>query len=221
MLTTIVFDKPNIIFQKESSKIFSIINFLIFNYRQYAISGYHELLNTIPHLNDIIGPIDLETRLQIQAIEKKKNHSNNLKIIGKYQVIIEKIFGVIETYLNISKNHPHILRTPEIHSFLKDLLLEGESNSESKNSFILNEEPIPGLTGMDFYADYNQSNNTLKIYFKINGFQKFPSEILTKDSFLESDEIPSSKGQMSKLILNIYNSGFSEEGESSSEKKKS
>jgi len=220
VLTTIGADKPNFDFQKESSKIFSIINFLIFNYRQYAISGYHELLNTIPHLNDIIGPIDLETRLQIQAIEKKKNHSNNLKIIGKYQIIIEKIFGVIETYLNISKNHPHILRNPEIHSFLKDILLEGESNQESKNSFNLDEELIPGLTSMDFYADYNQSINTLKIYFKINGFQKFPSEILTKESFLESDEIPSSQGQMSKLILNIYNSGFSEEGESSSEKKK-
>ena len=98
--------------------------------------------------------------------------------------------------------------------------LDQEINSESKNTFILNEEPIQGLIGMDVYVDYNQSNNTLKIYFKINGFQKFPSEILTKDSFLESDEIPSSKGQMSKLILNIYNSSLSEEGESSSEKKK-
>lgn len=219
VLTTIGADKPNINLQKESSKIFSIMNFLIFNYRQYSISGYHELLNTIPYLNDIIGPIDPETKIQIQSIEKKKNYSNNLKIIGKYQIIIEKIFRVIETYLNISRNHPHILKAPEIHTFLKDILLTKEMNPESKNTFNLEQELIKGVNSIDFYADYNQSINTLKIFFKIESFSKFPSDVLTEKSFIESDKIPNSKGQMSKLILNFYNSSVADEEESSSEKK--
>lgn len=218
ILTTIGADKPNIDFQKESSKVFSVINFLIFNYRQYSISGYHELLNTIPHLNDIIGPIDSETKLQIQAIEKRKNHSKNLKIIGKYQIILDKIFRVIENYLNISRNHPHILRAPEIHSFLTDFLVNSKNNSESKKTFILDQKLIEGLTSLNLYVDYNQSKNILKIYFNLDGFQKFPSKIFSKKSFMEKEKIPRSKGQMSKLILNIYNSSLDEDLEESEKK---
>ena len=211
MLSSIGVDKPKIDLQKESSKIFSILNFLIYNYRQYTISGYHELLNTIPHLYDIIGPIDQDTKLQIQMIEKKQNNSNNLKIIGKYQIIIEKIFEVIEKYLKISKNHPFILKSPEIHGFLKNILYE--SQKEAENTLEIEDDKITNMKKINFYFDFDQGNNSLKIYFKIEGFSSYPTDNFNKESFKKTVKNIGSPGEISELINNIYNSKVKNEKE--------
>lgn len=219
MLSSIGADKPKIDLQKESSKIFSVLNFLIYNYRQHTISGYHELLNTIPHLYDIIGPIDQDTRLHIQQIERKnledKNISENINIIGKYQIIIDNIFEVVERYLKISKNHPHILKSPEIHSFLKNILFE--SKKEAENVLEIEDDKISNMKKVNFYFDFDQGNNCLKIYFKIDGFDSFPSVIFNKDSFMMTRKNFGSPGKISELVYNIYNSKIKNEEDDNGE----
>lgn len=213
ILSSIGANKPKIELQKESSKIFSVINFLIYNYRQHTISGYHELLNTIPHLYDIIGPIDQDTRSHIQRIErdnhKNKDYRKNLDIIGKYQIIIDNIFEVVEKYLKISKNHPHILKSPEIYSFLKNILFE--SKKEAENVFEIEDDKISNMKKVNFYFDFDQGKNCLKIYFKIDGFESFPSDNFNRESFMRIEKNFGSPGKISELVYNIYNSKIKNE----------
>ena len=204
ILSIIGVENKNINLQKQSSKCFSVLNYIIFNYRQYSISGYHELLNTIPHLNSILGPIDYDTRMQIQMIEKNKDHARNFKIIGKYQIIIDKIFQVVEKYLNISKNHPLILKTYSIHAFLKDLLYEDKD--DSKNTFEILDAKEGGIKKIDFYFDFNDKSNLLKMYFKMDASENFLSEKFPEKTFLDPDDSQDSNGKVSKLISFLYNS---------------
>lgn len=211
IISIIGIEKPDVNLQKQSSKFFSIFNYAIFNQRQFTISAYHELLNTIPHLHSIIGPIDYETRMIIQNIEQSKNLSTNLKIIGKYQTIIDKIFNVVERYLNTSKNHPHIIKSPSVHEFLKDLLFDDKTDFQ--NVFELSEPKEGGLQKINFYFEYDSNRDLLKIYFKAENSENFLSIDSSEKTFLAEDDKSYQGGKVSQFITNIYNSNIKDDND--------
>ena len=204
-------DKPKIDFQKNADKIYSVINFLIYNIKKKNILGYFELLNSIPHLNDIIGPISIDQKNEIVMIEKKES-INKYKVIAQYQEVINKIFLVVEKYLNINKNTPWILKSPLFYKKLKIILI---SENNDKHEYFIEKYEINKYFQISIFNNVKKNDFTL-LFEKNSESESEISfddiyETLKKEDYKTPFNSPNfenkEKKQISKLIHMLFNEG--------------
>lgn len=200
-------DKPKIDFQKNADKIYSVINFLIYNTTKKNILGYFELLNSIPHLNDIIGPITIDQKNEIFMIEKIE-FINKYEIIAQYQEVINKIFLVVEKYLNINKNNPWILKSSIFYDKLKIILIP--ENNE-KNEYFIEQYEVNKYFQISIFM--NIKKNELTLLFEKNNESKISFddiyETLIKKDYKTPFNSPNydtiKKQEISKFIHILFN----------------
>jgi hypothetical protein len=204
LFSVIGLEKPKIDYQKNADKIYSVINFLIYTIQKKNILGYFELLNTIPHLYDIIGPITLDQKNEISRIEKDETINKN-EIISKYQIVIEKIFLVVEKYLNINKNNQWILKSPSFHNKLKIILIPEENES---HDYFIEKKEINKYFQITIFNDIKKNEFTL-LFEKNETIDDNIYNIINRDDFKSLSNSPEyddiKKQKISSLISTIFN----------------